>query len=216
MSLATCFLCLTPYAGDLERCPNCGCPDRAAERTRSALPYTDVVCRTETCRAAGTVRRIYLRAAVPGVVEMPQLLLCLCCGMAMHMARLAVGPHVIEEDSMPKISVHGGPSNASAEREHQGDGPTEGIEMPSDGGEVELVGDGTGQALPLADEREEGGEDLSAGNSSSTSPEKPPTGDEQSETPLPRRARTTANRSKKARAESSTADSTDTSGPETP
>ena len=52
---------------------------------------------------------------------------------------------------------------------------------------------------------DEGGEDVSAGTSSSTSSEKEPSSPEPSETPDRSRARTTASRSKKARTGSSSA-----------
>jgi hypothetical protein len=73
-----------------------------------------------------------------------------------------------------------------------------------------------GASNAVADEQE-GGEGISAGNSSSTSSEKESSSPEPSETPRPSRARGTANRSKPGRkaAESSTAEATATSGPET-
>lgn len=64
---------------------------------------------------------------------------------------------------------------------------------------------------------DEGSEDVSAGTSSSTSFEKEQSSPEPNEQPRPSRAHGTANRSKQARkaAGSSTAEATDTSGPET-
>jgi hypothetical protein len=74
-----------------------------------------------------------------------------------------------------------------------------------------------GGASNAAADEIEGGEDVSAGTSSSTSSEKESSSPEPSETPRPSRAHGTANRSKQARkaAGSSTAEATDTSGPET-
>jgi hypothetical protein len=73
-----------------------------------------------------------------------------------------------------------------------------------------------GPSNAAADETE-GGEDVSAGTSSSTSSEKEQSSPEPNEQPRPSRAHGTANRSKQARkaAGSSTAEATDTSGPET-
>jgi hypothetical protein len=74
-----------------------------------------------------------------------------------------------------------------------------------------------GGASNAAADEQEGGEDVSAGTSSSTSSEKESSSPEPSEAPRPSRARGTANRSKPGRkaAESSTAEATATSGPET-
>jgi hypothetical protein len=74
-----------------------------------------------------------------------------------------------------------------------------------------------GGASNAAADEQEGGEDVSAGTSSSTSFEKEQSSPEPSEPPRPSRAHGTANRSKQARkaAGSSTAEATDTSGPET-
>jgi hypothetical protein len=74
-----------------------------------------------------------------------------------------------------------------------------------------------GGASNAAADEQEGGEDVSAGTSSSTSSDKESCSPEPSETPRPSRARGTANRSKPGRkaAESSTAEATATSGPET-
>jgi len=75
-----------------------------------------------------------------------------------------------------------------------------------------------GASFPPADEtadEPEGGEDVSAGKDSSTSSETPSTKPEQSEKPRRKPARTTGSRSSRARTESATAGSTDTSGPET-
>jgi hypothetical protein len=74
-----------------------------------------------------------------------------------------------------------------------------------------------GGASNAAADEQEGGEDVSAGSSSSTSSEKEQSSPEPNEQPRPSRAHGTANRSKQARkaAGSSTAEATDTSGPET-
>ncbi|MGW0587454.1 hypothetical protein [Streptosporangium sp. NPDC002607] len=123
----------------------------------SVCPFLDVACGNETCRAFANVRRVYLRQVALGVVEMPHLLLCVGCGLAMP--ALAswrdAAQDAYEEENMPKITRHGGPTNA-AEREHPGTGvPTEPVEAPADGTEHELTGDGSGEALPPADEPDE-------------------------------------------------------------
>ncbi|MFB4273037.1 hypothetical protein [Nonomuraea sp. GTA35] len=232
MAMLVCSGCSTRYAQDLETCPHCGGRERVEEGSTqgSRLPFLDVTCPTPGCRAEGTVRRVHLRAAALGVVEMPHLLLCACCGAAMP----AIRSWIDEGTDVPKITRHGGPTNAAAdreeenagrppandpateppEREHQLGGPSEGIEMPADGTESpEITGDESGETLPPAEQE---GDESSPWNSSSTSSETPPAS-EPTSGPAPRkRARTTASRSKAAPTESSTADSTDGSGPETP
>ncbi|MET8864667.1 hypothetical protein ABZW11_17155 [Nonomuraea sp. NPDC004580] len=113
----------------------------------------------------------------------------------------------------PLVGEDGPPPAFLPEREHPGTGvPMEGIEVPADGAwSPELVGDGTGEPLPLADESQ-GEEEPSPGSSSETSPEKPPTSPQTSETAPRKPARTTGSRSKRARGASSTAGSTDGSG----
>ena len=209
-----CSGCSTRYAQGLEACPHCGSLERLEEGSPSGsrLPFLEVCCIAAICRAKGTLRRVMLRSPAPGVVELPSLCCTGCGGM---LVPVAGWPWPGEEESMPKITVHSGASNAAAEREHQLGEPSDGVEVPADGSESpEITGDGSGQALPPADDSM-GEEESSPGNSSEASSEKPPTSEQQSATELPKRARTTASRSKKARAESSTADSTDTSGPET-
>ncbi|MVO84189.1 hypothetical protein GPA10_05230 [Streptomyces sp. p1417] len=95
---------------------------------------------------------------------------------------------------MPKITRHGGPTIAGAE-------VTGGAWSDED----------TPDGWP--ESAEEGGEESSPGSSSSTSSEKDETSPEQSETPRPSRARTTASRSKKDRTANSSASGTD-GGPE--
>jgi hypothetical protein len=241
MSLLVCSDCSTRYAPGTEVCPHCGGRERVEEGSSlgSRLPFLDVTCPLLGCRAEGNVRRVYLRAAAPGVVEMPHRLLCTCCGAAMK----ALASWIDKETDVPKVTVHGGPTNAAAEREQEADArppatggvvehlpvvgegdhvlperehpgtsvPMEGIEVPGDGTESpEITGDGTGEALPPAEQ--EGGEEPSPGSNSSTSPEKPQTSGGQSKTGRPKRARTTASPSKPDPGASSTAGSTDTSG----
>jgi hypothetical protein len=183
MALWVCSGCSTRYAPGSPACPHCGSAERVEEGGGgSRLPFLDVACPTQGCRAAGVVRRVYLRVAALGVVEMPHLLLCQACGMAMPASRSWVD----EEENVPKITRHGGASNAAAEQ------------PPA----VEEA------AAAVVDE---GGEESSPGSSSETSAEKPPTSPETSEASLPKRARTTGSRSGKGRTGSSTARSTDTS-----
>lgn len=106
----------------------------------------------------------------------------------------AMGLHArgrVEEEPMPKITVYGGPSDRAD------------IQAP--------------EPEPEASEAAEGGEDVSAGSSGETSSRKPSQKPEPSSPRRQSRARGTGSRSKQAPAEeeSSTAPSTDTSGPAT-
>lgn len=95
-----------------------------------------------------------------------------------------------EEDTMPKITVHGGPSNDAV------------VTVGEPGPEVTDLPDGdTVQPQPE--------EEPSPGNSSETSPEKPQPSDKPSSSKGRSRARTTANRSAQAPTASSSAPSTD-------
>lgn len=87
--------------------------------------------------------------------------------------------YVEEGAEMPKVTVHGGPS-------------VEGFEVNPESGEVTPV--------------DEGGEDVSAGSSSSTSSEKEPSSPAMSEQSSPSRARKTGSRS--AKDQTATPDST--------
>jgi len=107
---------------------------------------------------------------------------CPECGSTMRVNEATQPPE--EDQDMAKITVHGGPS-------------ADGFEVNPDSGELTPV-------------EEEGGEDVSAGNSSSTSSEKESTSPEQSETQSPSPVRTTGSRSKKAAtAKASSVPSTD-------
>ncbi|GAA4924519.1 DNA-directed RNA polymerase subunit RPC12/RpoP [Nonomuraea thailandensis] len=234
MAMLVCSDCSTRYAQDLETCPHCGGRERVEEGSTqgSRLPFLDVTCPTAGCRAEDVVRRIHQPMIVPGVVERPTYV-CVSCGAVMLPVAGWPGLAGMEEN-MPKITRHGGPTNAAAdreeesagrppandpaieppEREHQLNGPSEGIEVPADGTESpEITGDGSGEALPPVEQE---GDEPSPGNSSSTFSETPPPSEETSSPAPRRRARTTASRSKAAQTESSTADGTDGSGPETP
>ncbi len=155
MALHTCAGCTTRYAIGLEACPNCG----SAERTRATpvMPTIEVTCRTTGCPAKDQARPVVLRQAAVGVLHIPDHLACAQCGLAMQVTRPYIGPLFAgeqEEDAMPKITRHGGASIAG-EREHEGTGePTTPVEIPPGGGQSpEITGDGSGQALPDADEQ---------------------------------------------------------------
>lgn len=106
------------------------------------------------------------------------------------------------EDDMPKITVHGGPSDATVDEEPEGTDTEVADEAAPDGPEWH------GEHGPELVETQ-GGEDVSAGTDSSTSSEKQSEKPEPNEKQAPSPAPTTASRSAKARtAKASTARST--------
>lgn len=138
---------------------------------------------------------------------------CAACTTAFAVG-LPCCPHCRSTDfaeqgqDMPKITVSGGPTNARAEAVLTG-----GVRMTGEWEPAEappIVED-----LGEPDEQAEGSEQPSAGSSSQTSSETPPSVPEPSETDHPKPAPATASRSKRARTGSSTARGTASSGPET-
>jgi hypothetical protein len=107
-------------------------------------------------------------------------------------------------DPMAKITRHGGASDHT---------------VPAPDEEAEAVDAQAPEAeeAPAAvpePEEEEGGEESSPGSSSSASTETPEQNSEPSSKPIPKRARTTGSRSRKAQTETSSVDGTD-GAPET-
>ena len=109
-------------------------------------------------------------------------------------------------ENVPVVGEDGPSPAVLPEREHQLDGPTEGVEIPADGTAPPVIeGDGSGEALPLVEVGE--GEESSPGSSSETSHERPPGSPVTSESDPQSRAPKTGSRSRKARTPSSTAGS---------
>ena len=175
MSLSVCAGCSAAYAVGLPACPQCGSTDQRESGRDLAVPAVQVACRAAGCRACGQVRRVRLAAVDQYFVQAP-VLLCAACGSPAEI----VMPWPLErEEPMPKITKHGGASNALA------DPPAPAEPEPS---KEEVAS--------------------SPGSSSQTSPEKPEPSPK-AKPPAPRkRARTTGSRSKAAQTGSSTARST--------
>lgn len=170
MASETCAECTTVYAVGAEKCPQCGSSERAEKPGGAVLPSVTVACGNEACRYEARERRVHLRTAAPGVLELPRLA---CAGCGYEMPTVTPWPPVTEsteseDEDMPKITVHGGASNVYAEPE------------PVD-----------------ETDEQEAGEDVSAGNSFETSSEKEPTSHEPNETETPLPVRATGSRSKK-------------------
>lgn len=175
----TCAGCTTTYTVGAPRCPHCGSTERTEGRGGAVLPSLTVECVNGDCPHVGKRRRVHLRTAAPGVLEMPRLV---CAGCGFDMPTVTGWPPVTESEdtTMPKITRHGGPSHAA--------------DIPAE---------------PEVEETTEGSEQPSAGSSSETSSAKSDSKQKTSEPEPRKRARKTASRSGRARTESSSAPSTD-------
>lgn len=109
----TCAGCTTVYSVGAAKCPQCGSTERTDRVGGSVLPSVTVACGNNVCLYEGRERRVYLRTAAPGVLELPRPV---CAGCGLDMPTVTPWPPV-EEDSMAKIRVHGGVSDVNAEPE---------------------------------------------------------------------------------------------------
>lgn len=112
MSLQVCGQCGTRYALGVDRCPHCSSTDLAPDNVGRVPLVVHVHCPNETCEAHGRQRRLVLQRVVTGVVALPALL-CEISGDQV----IVRWPGALQEDSsMPKITVHGGPTGAGEPR----------------------------------------------------------------------------------------------------
>jgi hypothetical protein len=227
MALWVCSGCSTRYAPGSPACPHCGGAEHIEEGAAASqgplLPSVHVCCPTNGCRAYGVVRRVGLPLVAPGVLAQPACR-CSVCGAVMDIVGGWQPPAAVE-DTLAKITRHGGATNAAADREREGAGrppasgerehqlaaPGEGVEVPADGTRSAEVAD-VGTWSPDVADHSTGGEESSPGNSSSTSAEKQPSSSGKTKPARRRPARTTASRSSKGRAAGSAAPSTDGPG----
>ncbi|MFI2349704.1 hypothetical protein ACH492_22155 [Streptomyces sp. NPDC019443] len=110
---------------------------------------------------------------------------------------------------MPKITRHGGASNAHAPETAGAAESTPAEAAPAPDRVLHFDKELSEEEYAALKKQVEGGDQPSAGTSSSPSSEKPPTSTEPSETAAPKRAPRTASRSKKGQTGSSSARSTD-------
>lgn len=104
-NLLTCASCSTQYALDLKACPHCGSSDYVSEEgaVSKRLPlFVSLTC-TGCGRGPWTVR---LTPVTSGLIELPTLG-CASCG-----SRVPVTWPPLEESMSPKITAHGGATNA--------------------------------------------------------------------------------------------------------
>lgn len=169
MAAEVCEECGTRCAVGVQRCPQCSSTRLVPEEALVGLmPSLTVACVNEQCPAKGVERRVGLPQVVPGLLALPRLV-CARCGFE---------PIRVTEDIVPKITVHGGATNAAADAEAEA-AQDEGGEQPSP-----------------------------ADTTSSTSSEKESSSPEPSEKQGPSRARTTGSRSKTGQTGTSSARST--------
>ena len=112
----TCAGCTTTYTVGAAKCPQCGSTERTDRAGGTVLPSVTVACGNEVCQYEGRERRVHLRTAAPGVVEVPRLA-CAGCGFDMPTVRPWPPVAESEDEDMAKIRVHGGVSDANAEPE---------------------------------------------------------------------------------------------------
>lgn len=112
MSTLTCADCTTPYTTELQQCPHCSSIRHVEDGvTMRRLPtFLQVTCTTAECVMSGTVRSIRLNIPQLGLVELPNLY-CSACGGQVPI------PWPPEEEPMPKITTHGGATNAREQAE---------------------------------------------------------------------------------------------------
>lgn len=114
MSLRTCVGCSTRYAEGLDACPHCGGTEfeqEGAVVSTKRLPLLVSVSCGECGRGPWQLR---LPLVVTGLVQIPSLF-CASCGSQVQV------PWPPVEDDMPKITVHGGATNAREQAESSPD-----------------------------------------------------------------------------------------------
>lgn len=119
MSVWACGECGAHYAVGAPRCPQCKTNKPITEQPSNPLASLTVAClpAESGCRYGGVVRRVMLPQIVPGVIDMPDLR-CAGCGRQMTSVPKE------EPQDMPKITVHGGPTNAADETPEEEPSPT--------------------------------------------------------------------------------------------
>lgn len=174
-----------------------GCSTRYAPGLERC-PHCKSVERTE--EGGGGSRLPYLDVACPQVG-------CRAEGVVRRVYVRLAAPGVVEQPAMRCLPC-------GAVMATRSDWSTPALGGDEDMPKITVHGGASNQHddVPERPAESEGGEESSPGNSSSTSAERPPSSPVTSGTGPPKPARTTASRSKKARAASSTAGTTDGSG----
>lgn len=103
MTVHTCADCSTPYALDLAACPHCSSTSVETDMGPARRLPLFVTVRCACGRGPWTVR---LNSLLSGLIELPTLA-CFACGR-----RVSFTWPPEEEPMSPKITVHGGATNA--------------------------------------------------------------------------------------------------------
>lgn len=165
MSTKTCAGCTTAYAPDLGACPHCGSTeyteDGSAVVARRFPAFVSLMC--ASCGRGPWQYRLPVVAS--GLIQIAPLY-CASCGCQVQI------PWPPTEDAMPKITVHGGATNArAAESSPDVDASPPLVGAEADQGHPTAVegdtvtGDGSGEALEElpAESYGEGSEPLADG-----------------------------------------------------
>lgn len=114
-----CLGCGAVHAIGAPACPQCGSTDAVEEGATAAaagsrFPIVEMKCGTPGCPAQGVLRRVPLAQPVPGLIAMPPDVVCAGCSYVPMLTRgwpIPAGPLGKVDEEMPKVTVHGGPSN---------------------------------------------------------------------------------------------------------
>lgn len=147
MSTLMCAACTTPYAPDLPACPHCGSTDYT-EDGRAVVARRFPAFVTLSCSSCGRGPwQFRLPVVASGLLQLAPLY-CASCGSQVQI------PWPPTEDAMPKITAHGGSTNArDTESSPDVDASQPPVGAEADRGhptEVEgdtVTGDGSGEAL---------------------------------------------------------------------
>lgn len=126
MSLRTCVGCSTQYADGLDVCPHCGSTEYEQEGavvSGRRLPLLVSV----SCDCGRGPWQLRLPLVMTGLVQIPELH-CASCGR-----QVQVPWPPVEDEMSPKITVHGGATNA---REQAESSPDASVSQPLDGAEA--------------------------------------------------------------------------------
>lgn len=116
MSLRTCVGCSTRYAEGLDACPHCGGTEFEQEGIVASVRRLPLLV-SVSCDCGRGPWQLRLPQVLTGLVQIPQLH-CASCGR-----QVQVPWPPAEEDMSPKITVHGGATNAREQAEPSPDAP---------------------------------------------------------------------------------------------
>jgi hypothetical protein len=125
MSAQVCAECTAAYSIGAAQCPQCGANNPRPDGEGPAAPSTAVRCPGEDCEAYGVVRNVPVQLVAPGIEARPQMH-CTACGRHVEV----VHDEETGDDDMPKVTLHGGASDATFD----GEGGEESSPTPEEAG----------------------------------------------------------------------------------